>query len=324
MWKRIRFAKGVDMKQEEKYKTQKVIEKIQSGFFDENDIDNLFMKLRAYSGGFSNFREIADFVAHNDSRDRGITNDSLKAWYYNIKYFLEYANQKKELNIDQNFPTWVILHMKNQIDKLEPDELFNSFKIKPDSLKLKIDKAFKHKKNDKVTKLKNDILSKNAKKAISYVMQMIIPREAFTQEELLHEVLCVMDKNDFTIDKNSFEMNSEKIMVCIILLLHKSKYEIDKNVTGRCEIASYEYSSSPNNEDARQGEKLVVCARVPFEHDGKKKYFAYHVLDTSLLTYDWCSENCFVLESRQNKEYQRFKSDANLVLNDKFILNCID
>ena len=37
------------MKQEEKIKAQKIIDKIETGNFDENDIDSLFMKLRPYS-----------------------------------------------------------------------------------------------------------------------------------------------------------------------------------------------------------------------------------------------------------------------------------
>tara|TARA_Y100001956_G_C4086157_1_gene170747 strand:- start:749 stop:1042 length:294 start_codon:yes stop_codon:yes gene_type:complete len=87
------------MKGIEKSKTQKIIDKIQNDNFDENDIDNLFMKLRAYSGGNTVFREIADFVAHNDLRDRGITNQSLQAMYYSIKYFIEYVSPKKTLDI---------------------------------------------------------------------------------------------------------------------------------------------------------------------------------------------------------------------------------
>ena len=37
------------MKPFEKGKTQKVLEKILPGKFDENDVDNLFMKLREYA-----------------------------------------------------------------------------------------------------------------------------------------------------------------------------------------------------------------------------------------------------------------------------------
>ena len=65
------------MKFIEKTKVQKIVEKIESGHFDENDIDNIFMKLRAYSKNFWVFREIADFVAHNDERDRGLVNQAL-------------------------------------------------------------------------------------------------------------------------------------------------------------------------------------------------------------------------------------------------------
>lgn len=45
------------MKSIEKGKVQKIVDKIQSGNFDENDIDNIFMKLRAYSANFNVFRD---------------------------------------------------------------------------------------------------------------------------------------------------------------------------------------------------------------------------------------------------------------------------
>ena len=87
------------MKPIEKAKAQKLVLKLESGDFDENDIDNIFMRLRAYSHGNRIFHEIADFVAHNDKRDKGVSAESLEAFYLSIKYFLEYVSPKKTLDI---------------------------------------------------------------------------------------------------------------------------------------------------------------------------------------------------------------------------------
>lgn len=78
------------MKLIEKIKAQKIVDKIQSNQFDENDIDGLFMRLRLYSKEQYIFKEIADFVAHNDARDRGLANKSLETMYPRMKYFIEY------------------------------------------------------------------------------------------------------------------------------------------------------------------------------------------------------------------------------------------
>lgn len=92
------------MKTIEKSKLQKSIQKIESGSFDENDIDNIFMKLRAYSTKFSVFREIADFVAHNDQRDRGLVNQALEHMYLSMRFFLDYQGEnKKQLDISESF-----------------------------------------------------------------------------------------------------------------------------------------------------------------------------------------------------------------------------
>ena len=78
------------VKSNEKRKTQGLINKIQSGQFDENDVDGLFMKLRAYSTGFRVFREIADLIAHNDQRNHGLVNQALETVYLRMKFFMEY------------------------------------------------------------------------------------------------------------------------------------------------------------------------------------------------------------------------------------------
>lgn len=45
------------MQANEKAKAQRTIEKIESSAFDDNDIDNLFMRLRAFSTGYNVFRK---------------------------------------------------------------------------------------------------------------------------------------------------------------------------------------------------------------------------------------------------------------------------
>jgi hypothetical protein len=56
-----------------------LIERIQKGEFDGNDIDALLIKLRPYCGDRRVFRDIADLVAHSDARDRGVLCESMTA-----------------------------------------------------------------------------------------------------------------------------------------------------------------------------------------------------------------------------------------------------
>ena len=74
------------MKKTERIKIQTVINKILSGNFNEIDIDNLFIKLREYSFGFPLFKEVADFVVHNNERDKGLTTHTL-TYLFLVSYF---------------------------------------------------------------------------------------------------------------------------------------------------------------------------------------------------------------------------------------------
>lgn len=92
------------MKETEMSKVNKIIDKISSGIFDENDVDILLLKLRAYSDGFPLFKELSDFVAHNDLRDRGIINTSMEVMYLRMRWYVEHVAPRKDLDITSPFP----------------------------------------------------------------------------------------------------------------------------------------------------------------------------------------------------------------------------
>ena len=73
-------------------KVNQIIERIQAGHFDANDVDNLLIKLRAFAGEKPVFREVADFVAHSDARDRGLAQQSIAAFVDSIQFFQEYVS----------------------------------------------------------------------------------------------------------------------------------------------------------------------------------------------------------------------------------------
>ncbi|MEI8654298.1 hypothetical protein P4S57_17195 [Pseudoalteromonas sp. Hal273] len=137
------------MKGIEKSKAQKLILKIEKGQFDENDIDSLFMRMRAYSNKMPVFREIADFVAHNDQRDRGLANQSLETMYLRMKYFLEYNSPKKSLDISSPFPLWIKKLMVLQVNKFKESVLKEKFNVTQQRLKSRIENAFKDDKKIK-------------------------------------------------------------------------------------------------------------------------------------------------------------------------------
>ncbi len=224
----IKLLSGIDnrsiMKPVERSKIQKLITKIESDCFDENDIDSLFMKLRAYSSGYSIFREVSDFVAHNDLRNRGIANQSLETMYLRMKFFAKYNSPKKTLDLSHPFPIWVKKLMKLQAEKCKEDDLKLKFNVTKKRLVNRIEGGFKEDKKNKVALYRQGKLSQETFSAIQYVLSFISAQEAFSQDQVINELISVLVKNKVEFNEESFRALSDKITVCILLLFHHAYY----------------------------------------------------------------------------------------------------
>jgi hypothetical protein len=306
------------MKGIEKSKAQKIIDKIQSGDFDENDIDNLFMRLRAYSNGNLVFREISDFVAHNDLRDRGLTNQSLQAMYYSIKYFMEYVSPKKSLDVTSPFPVWIKTLIQYQIDKIDENKLKAEHNVSRARLKSRVDNGFKVDKKNKTAVIKEGKLSDQTLSAIQYVMSFIISKVAFSQKELVQQLIKVIEENNLTHNKDTIEAQSNKIAISVILLLHKSEFDIKvRHVDKDGNDVEFEESFG----------KLQVNGYVLLDKDGTDLTVSHPIMSTELDAEDWCSETLFHIEpfSDQipNHLCKRLKLTDDLCVTEDFKLAAV-
>ena len=322
------------MKSVEKSKTQKLIAKIEAGDFDENDIDSLFMKLRAYSSGFSVFREIADFVAHNDSRDRGVANQALETMYLRMKYFLEYNSPKKTLDLSAPFPVWIKRLMKFQVSKCDNADLRAKFNVTSQRLISRIDNGFKEDKKNKVALYKQGKLSEDTFRAIQHVMSFISGNAAFGQEDLIDELIAVLAKNKISFDETAIRALSDKITVCILLLFHHSEFDFKGYKPGRSKVASEKESISHNVkfvdahgnpvEHKESFGNLSIQGTITLDKEGKDLSIAHTIMSTNLAAKHWCSDELFSIEPLsediQNHLCKRLKLDVDLCLNEDFLL----
>jgi hypothetical protein len=294
------------MKQIERLKTQKIIDKIQNGNFDENDVDNLFLKLRAYSKGFKVFREISDFVAHNDIRDRGLTNQSLEGMYLSMKYFIEFNSNNKRLNINNPFPTWIKKLMLYQIDKTDELKLKEQFKVNRERLKVRVKKGFKDNKDGNSTLLEGK-LSYQTIDAISFVLSFIYSKEVYSQDELIEETISLIQKNDLEIEILNFMKQSNYFTLCTLLLLHNTKFNIKGYKEGYCQISTekktiYIYDKpilDSNREEENNIESfgnLSVLGHVTLIKDGKDLTIVHPIMSTNLKVEKYCDKSLFKVE----------------------------
>lgn len=326
------------MKPVERSKTNKLIKKIETGNFDENDIDSLFMKLRAYSSEFLVFREIADFVAHNDLRDRGLANQSLETMYLRIKFFLEYNSPKKHLDLSSPFPIWIKRLIKLQVNKCDESSLRTKFNVTKQRLLSRIDNGFKDDKKNQVTTVKIGKLSQETVSAIQHVMSFINGNAAFSQKDMIDELINVLKSNKIDFDELCLRSLSNKITICTLLLFHKSEFDFKGYKPGRCEITCEKESISHNVRfvDADGNEvdndesfgNLSIRGTITLDKDGRDLSIAHDIMSTELDAENWCSEALFYIEPFNDEiphhMCKRLKLETDLSLNEQFKLECVN
>lgn len=299
------------MKLAERQKAQKIISRIESGEFDENDIDNLFMRLRAYSFGNTVFREIADFVAHNDRRDRGRTVDSLEAFYLSFKYFGEYVSPKRSLNINEPFPLYVKKLMKYQALKADQSELKKRFGVSSRRLISKIDSTFSEDRKGGTASLKKGRISRETFEAVQFLLGFIGSHPAYDQVTILSEMVEVLAKNKLAFDKDEFLAQGDRITVCILFLLHDTEFEFGGPKPGYCRV-SCEKLSIAHNVRFVDGEgnpvdhsesfgQLQVQGHVVVAYKDSEVTVCYPLMVTNLEVEEWCDESLFKIEPISEK-----------------------
>lgn len=288
------------MKGNEKAKAQKVIDRIQSGVFDENDVDNLFMRLRAYSDGCRVFREAADFVAHNNDRDRGLICDSMNAFYLSFKFFIEYTYVNEALDISKPIPIYIKQLMKFQVDKCQHDVLRQRFRVTPERLKARIDNLFKDDKKTKTTMLNTFKIGEETAEAIRFLLGFIGSVPAFTGNELMKDLVTVLRSNRLIFDEGSVIAQKPAIVLCVMLLMHQSRYDFGGGPVGEC-LVSAEHPSIPlgipeDHIGAGFG-SLQVVGLLSYQVAGKPLRVAYPVFQSDLKVSDYCDPSLFKVEA---------------------------
>jgi hypothetical protein len=99
---------------------QSIINLIEGGIFERKDIKALFIDLRPFLQEGDRIREIAHFIAHPDSRDRGITFDYLQ------KFVNDFINAAQK---GGRFTVKPIFSQKDTIDDLIKDLISLGFSV---------------------------------------------------------------------------------------------------------------------------------------------------------------------------------------------------
>lgn len=297
------------IKGNEKAKVQKTIVELSKGDFDERDVDYIFMSLRAHSGIFQIFKEVSHFVAHNDIRNKGVTTQSLEAFYLSFKYFSDYITEQTPLNIDEPFPSYIIKLMKYQIDKCKEEDLREKFNVTKNRLKSRIENMFKINAKSQIAVFVKKMSEPNFL-VIKHILGFIGSHPAYTQDEIMSELIQVLHLNDIEFEECEILNQGDKVMLCVLSLIHDTEYDFKGHKNGHCTIGCEKYSipfemtfvdESGEPVDIEQSfGNLQVNGTVPTINKGREAMVSFPVISTALDVEKWCDDSLFTIDNSED------------------------
>lgn len=303
----------------QKMKVQRTLDRILSGQFDENDFDNLFSYLRPYCGTYRIFREIADFLAHSDARDQGITKEFIERLFLMSKYWLSYLTPGKALKISNPFPIFVKRLMWLQVDLCKPEELRQKFKISPDSLKGLINKLFKEDKNTKMASPKRPI--KHGELIIfQHLLGFMSLNSVFSVDDLIEDLVGVLYTNKLSFEREDLIAQRDSILLCVMLLFHRTDVIFYGKSSCKCFITFFstptkeEKSHAINTDPIIPTSTLLITAEIKLiDENGDQLLFYPNVMQSDLLVFDYVEESLLEVEEIDARD------DKSLLYFDEFL-----
>jgi hypothetical protein len=287
----------------QKMKVQRALDRILSGQFDENYVENLFVGLRPYCGKYRIFREIGDFLAHSNAREKGITKEFIERLFLMTKYWFAYLTPPRTLNISNPFPIFVKRLMWLQVDLCKPAELRQKFKISPDSLKGLINKLFKENKITKMASPKRPIKPGELTK-FQHLLGFMNLDPVFSVDDLIEDLVGVLQTNKLSFERDDLMAQRDSILLCLMLLFHRTEVIFDGKSSCRCYIA---FRRIPPN-------TLLITAEIKaVDENGDQVLFYPNVIQSDLSVFDYVEES--LLEAEENE----LGDDKSLLYFDEFL-----
>lgn len=198
----------------------------------------------------------------------------------------------------------------------------------------RINKGFKSDKDGGVVCIVPNKLSAQTLNAIIYVMQFIISNHVITQDVLINEIIDVIEKQDLNFDKVLFLKQADRIMICILMLLHNTNFEYGGAETDRLRIhAGNSFISHNRNFVDSDGKpvdveetfgKLSVQGFVTLKNEDKDFKVCHDIFTTNLDVSEWCEDDLFSIEAIEkalpNHLFKKVNLDLDLTLSRNFKL----
>ena len=285
-------------------KLNQIIERIQAGDFDANDIDNLLMKLRPYAGGKTVFLEVAHFVAHPDARDRGLAQESITAFVDSMQYFQEYVSEKRPLDLGAPFPEYIYRLFLSQVRLSNELRLKAEHKMSHATLIKKIEANFLIDKKTGTCSLRNNKGGIELFAALQFVTSYIHSKPAFHIRDFQKELKSVMRSQSVTFDDVAWDAQADRISLAILCLVSNTGFRLKNGGQASCKLETENHfrllsgqrrlptgilSSEPTN----FGRLMILGEATVHSHNKVPLRISFPLIDTDLDPHEHCAPELF-------------------------------
>lgn len=319
----------------EREKLNRIVRRVEAGAFDANDVENLIMKLRPYAQFGSVLLEVANFVAHHDARNKGLTHWSLLAFFDSFRFFHEYIAEKKPLYLARSFPAYIFRLMLSQAKLVDEGMLWAEHKIKRDTLVGKIESNFKVDKKSNVCsfrgKYKLELLQ-----AIKFVLGFIVSRSAFHLLDFQRELKAMLIAHHVEFDEGAWNDQVERLSLVVLCLISSTEFVLPDGGKASCRIATENNlrllsgqrrlpTGAMTTEPTTFGGLIILGEVVVNAPNGDVKRWSFPLVESGLDPHEFCDRRLFLSEHISDESGDReieiinFADDMSLSLDYKLV-----
>lgn len=218
-------------------KLNQIIERIQSGRFDANDVDNLLMKLRPYAERNTTLFEVANFVAHSDARNRGLAWESITAFADSMRFYMDYTFEQRSLNIAEPFPSYIYRVFLSKAHFADERKLKAEHKMSRAALMRKIEASFTVDKKTGTCSVRGK-LGVELQAALRYVTSFIHARAAFHLSDLHKELMDLMHSQKVVFNQQTWDAQTDRISLAVLCLVSNTEFVLPNGDQASCKLAT--------------------------------------------------------------------------------------
>ena len=235
------------------------------------DLDRIFLSLRERCYGLASIREIGDFVAHRDQREKGPVTDAVRDIQLSLESWLRQGEGKvPDLALCKRISA---ANLRISTDA----QLDERLGLRRELVKSVLAQAISKMEKDRFEKV-----TERERKVFDYLAGAFIWNPAFTDERVMADLTCVLTKSGAlrADETDALKAGSTFLTLYVTALMHDSAVVMDDG-------ARFDLVAGFDNDERR----IEVKARIDLPGWGKKVLAPVCVFWTGLLGTEHCSKD---------------------------------